>query len=129
MQKDKTKISPGYDLEKKFIDKILSNDLYVLPEYVNGFLLARDIEIEFKGIDHDIQAYAIQRSSTQRLSGNYGCFKASSTYANSGIHAESTMNGLRIHIPGAQSIGYYTTILPCFPRNSCKDNGFAPGMI
>ena len=96
----------------------------MLPEYVNAFLLAKDIVMEFSGIDSSAQSSALQTSASSQLSGHYGPFSASSSFnyghSKAKMSAESTADGLRVKIPGAQIIGYYTTILPCFPSNMCS---------
>ena len=111
--------------EKDFIEKMTEDDQpYLLPEFVSAFLLAKDIEMEFTGIDSETQVFMKQQSAERKLSGNFACFTASSAFdygdADINIHTESTIDGLKIKIPGAQAIGYYTTILPCFPNNLCS---------
>ena len=116
-------ISPGPMTEKEFIDKLNSKDKYILPEFVHAFLLAKDIEIEFMGVDSEIENYALEKSVKGQLQGSLGCFSVSSSsfdYSETGIEAESSVNGIKIKVPGSQIIGYFTTILPCFPHNLCK---------
>ena len=96
---------------------------YLMPQFVNAFLLAKDVSLEFRGVDSSVQSRALQESASAHMSGNYGPFSASASFnygkSESHMQAESTADGLRIKIPGAQLIGYYVTVLPCFPKNLC----------
>lgn len=109
--------------EKSFIHTLNQNKGYVLPEFSNAFLLAKDIEVEFIGVDEQSKNYALERSAKGQLSGNLGCFSISSSsfeHMETRMESESTIDGLKIKVPGAQIIGYFTTILPCFPHSSCN---------
>ena len=98
----------------------------MLPEFVSAFMLAKDIEMEFLGVDSKTKGHTLQQSASGRLSGSYLTFSASSSFSygstSSSLQTESTADGLKFKIPGAQLIGYYTTLLPCFPydQNECK---------
>ena len=80
--------------------------------------------MEFSGIDNSAQGSALKTSASAQMSGHFGPFSASSSfnYGHSKVKmsAETTADGLKIRIPGAQVIGYYTTILPCFPHGHCR---------
>lgn len=42
-------ISPGYMREDKFVNEITRGDkVYLLPEYITGFLLAKNIAMQFR---------------------------------------------------------------------------------
>ena len=116
-------MSPGTNFtEDSFIGK-LSEDTYLLPEYVTGLLLSQNINLEFVGISASQSVHAVHSasSSSYSLSGGFGPWKASVSYGRSSSNyqktfkAESTSSGMRISIPGAQIIGYYTQVMPKFP--------------
>ena len=119
--------------EKEFIDTTTAGT-YSLPQYVTGFLLARNIEMEFRGVDKQ-SSQSIVRSSYQNYrsnsgasssSGGWGCFSfaSSSSYSSSfsarrqnsaSFQAAATASGLKIKVPGVQLIGYYTQVVDKFP--------------
>lgn len=105
------------DKEAEYIKKA---EKYQLPEYTTGFLLAKDISMHFQGIDTSAVSHAVQESASARLSGSYGPFSASASFSygheSSNLQVSSQADGLQIDIPGAQVIGYYTSVLPKFPN-------------
>lgn len=110
--------------ENNFIHEITRKEAtYILPEYVTGLLLSRNINVEFLEISAAQSAHAVRTasSSSYSLSGGFGFWKASISGGHSSVRsqrtfkAESTSDGLRITIPGAQIIGYYTQVMPKFP--------------
>jgi hypothetical protein len=117
------KISPGHlEGEENFINTI-TQDTYLLPEYATGLLLSRNVNVEFLEISAAQAARAVRTSSSSSfsVSGGFGFWKASvsggrsSSSSHRTFSAESSSNGLRISIPGAQIIGYYTQVMPKFP--------------
>ncbi len=113
-------ISPGPQQdESQFINEVINKN-YLLPEYVTGLILSRNIQFEFKGITADVAAHAVSISHRASLSGGWGPFRASYSYGygkqERTYNAEATSNGLRITIPGAQIIGYVTQVVPEFPQ-------------
>lgn len=102
-----------------------------LKEEVTGFLtistplilLAKDVELEFRGVSSKttvtVTAHMLSRSVSGHVGGGYGPFSASvsSSYksSSSNIATEATADGLRIRVPGAQLIGCYVTVVPEFP--------------
>ena len=116
-------IAPGSDITETDYYNSVSNEnvRYLLPEFPSSFLLARNVELEFSGMDDSAVHWAMSQFSTS--SANYGIgpirvskSKTKSRYSSHvGIHR--TANGMRIKIPGAQLIGYYTVKLPRFPPN------------
>ena len=117
------KISPGHvEGEDNFIH-IITRDAYLLPEYVTGLLLSRNVNIEFLEISAAQAARAVRTSSSSSfsVSGRFGFWKGGvsggrrSSTSHRTFSAESSSNGLRISIPGAQIIGYYTHVMPKFP--------------
>jgi hypothetical protein len=125
-------VSPGPSSEKEFISKA-SQKIYRLPQYVTGFLLARDVEMEFRGLNQQTTQSIIRSSyqsysssSSSSYSGGWGpfSFASSSDYSSSfsssrrysaSFQASATTSGLKIRIPGSQVIGYYTQVVPKFP--------------
>ena len=99
------------------------DETYLLPEYVTGLLLSRNVNLEFRGISASQSARAVHRFSSYSYSarGGFGPWSArvSGGKTKSSSHRtfkmESTSNGLRVSIPGAQVIGYYTQVMPKFP--------------
>ncbi|CAI8035380.1 hypothetical protein GBAR_LOCUS19863 [Geodia barretti] len=119
------KISPGYiEGEKQYVHEITRRDSnYLLPEYVTGLLLSRNINVEFRGISASRSARAVRTASSSRFSARVGFGpwggsvsggKSQSSYHRT-YSMESTSDGLRVSIPGAQIIGYYIQVMPEFP--------------
>ena len=119
----KTYASPGKALtETDFVNAISGGEggrQYRLPEYVTSFLLARDVELEFSGVDANTVRDTLDEYSHSSGSGGFLFFRASASVTKSNhwsqVTAHRTANGMRIKIPGTQLIGYYTQKLPRFP--------------
>ena len=118
--------SPGKGLysEIDFINKIKGNvdngdTIYQLPEYVTSFLLARDFELEFSNIAQSTFHRTVSTFTHTSAHASFFCFSASFSSSSSNYKSRSsvhrTANGMKIKMPGAQIIGYYTQILPKFP--------------
>ena len=92
----------------------------LLPEYTTAFLLAKDLSLKFRGADSNTTSHAVQMSASAHLKGSYGPFSASASFSyghqSSNLKVSSLSDGLQIDIPGAQIIGYYTSVLPKFPN-------------
>ena len=122
LQLDKeARISPGEMTENEFIKELTgANRGYLLPQYVTGLLLSRNVKIQFRGIKANTAAHAVRVLTSTRLSGGFGPWRASTSFnyarSNRQFRSESSSNGLRITIPGAQVIGYYTQVMPKFPK-------------
>ena len=107
--------------EAQFVQAISGGDgpQYRLPEYVTSFLLARDIELEFSGVDANTIRDTLDEYSHTSGSGGFLFFRASASVTKSNhwsqVTAHRTSNGMTIKIPGTQLIGYYTQKLPRFP--------------
>lgn len=95
--------------------------MYQLPEYVTSFLLARDIELEFSKINSQTLQETVSTFSHTSAHASFLCFSASFSSSSSNYKSRSsvhrTANGMKIKMPGAQIIGYYTQILPKFPSS------------
>ena len=114
-------VSPGRELtETQFYDEVTSDQThYKLPEYTTGFLLARNIELEFKKLDSETVSSFMSEMSHTGGSGGFLFFHAGAsvtkTKQTSHVQVQKTASGMKIKIPGAQVIGYYTETLPRFP--------------
>ena len=117
--------APGKGLsEKEFIAAITNEEvIYRLPEYVTSFLLARDVELEFSNINRKTFRETVSCMSKNSVSCPstsqflfFSTTKSSSFRSTSKVHR--TANGMKIQIPGAQVIGYYTQKLPKFPAGA-----------
>ena len=101
------------------MDYVTAAEKTQLPEYTTGFLLAKEISMKFRGVDSSTSSHAVQESASASLSGGYGPFSAKASFSyghqSSNLKVSSTSDGLQINIPGAQIIGYYTSVLPRFP--------------
>ena len=93
----------------------------MLPEYVTSFLLARNVKLQFSGLDSRSVSKAMQMVAGGSF--NTGLplvFDFSATVGiqrtKQSVTADCTANGMIIHIPGAQIIGYYTQVMPEFPK-------------
>ena len=115
----------GYS-EIEFINEINGkaerrDTMYQLPEYVTSFLLARDIELEFSKINRKTFSETVSTFSHTSAHASFFCFSASFSSSSSNYKSRSsvhrTANGMKIKMPGAQIIGYYTQILPKFPAS------------
>lgn len=119
-QKGAKEVSPGQVKGKNSVTFVNEAEKYQLPEYTTGFLLAKNISIKFRGIDSSMTYYALQQSASASLSGGFGCFSVSASFdyghSYTNLKVSSTSDGLQIDIPGAQIIGYYTSVLPKFPN-------------
>ena len=117
--------APGSHLtEADFINAMTGGDgpddiLYRLPEYATSFLLAKDIELEISNVQEKFVRTVLHMSTQPNANLNIFFFKLGGSYSGSTTAARSrfyrTANGMKIKIPGAQVIGYYTQKLPKFP--------------
>lgn len=129
---DRFHVSPGSLKESEFLEKTTKGEYY-LPQYTTGLLLAKEIEMEFSGVDKSTAASIIRSShtsyaaSSSSSSSGWGCFSfaSRSDYTSSysaqrsysaSFQASSTASGLKIAIPGVQVIGYYTQVVDKFPK-------------
>ena len=124
-EQKKTFVSPGLSLtEGQFRDAVNGaggdGNLYLLPEYVTSFILARGVKLQFSGLDSSSVSHAMQMMVGASFSGSYDMFTMAASVGigkqKQSVTADRTANGMIINIPGAQIIGYYTQALPQFPR-------------
>lgn len=118
-------ISPGYMREIDFYSEVTKESpdgspAYMLYQYPTAFLLAKDISMDFTGLsDKDIQRALVLSFSTS-LKGNYGPISFDGSFSGSGsqnhIQVSLMDNGIKVHIPGAQIVGYCCNVVPKFPN-------------
>ena len=112
---------PGSEADlRKYINGEGSHH-YLLPEYVTSFLLARNVKLQFSGLDSSSVSHGMQMMAGGSVSGSYDMFGLSASVGigktKQSITADRTATGMIISIPGAQVIGYYTQVMPEFPRD------------
>ena len=92
---------------------------YLMPEYVTGFLLARNVKLQFSRVDARSTSHLTQLTVGTKFSASYKMFTLSGAvgvgHQKQSTTVDRTSDGMIINIPGAQVIGYYTTLLPKFP--------------
>ena len=116
-------VSPGGEkkTEGEFYQTISTGNSphYKLPEYPTSFLLVRNIEMEFSGLDSKVVTSTMNEMSHTSGGGGFLFFHAGAsvtkTKSTSSVNIQKTADGMKIKIPGAQLIGYYTQVLPPFP--------------
>ncbi len=120
----KTFVSPGrrYPNEDAYYNALRSSERrYKLPEFTTSFLLARSIEINFSGLDSSTSNYYMSKVTKSSGNGGFLFFRVqhseTKTKQVSHVVASKSASGMRIKIPGAQVIGYYTQTLPKFPQD------------
>ena len=105
-------------LDKSYSD--LNHDQYLLYQYPTAFLLAKDVSMEFSGLDAQTKQTALTTSFGVAAKGGYGPFSfggsSATSTSNSNMRASCTADGLKVEIPGAQLIGYYCDVVPKFPN-------------
>ena len=118
-----TYVSPGPQSDKALRDSIsgATSNLYLLPEYVSSFLLARNVQLQFSGVDANTISHSMQMMSGGSFSASFEMFTMAASVGvgktKQSVTADRTANGMIINIPGAQIIGYYTEVLPRFPAS------------
>ena len=96
-----------------------TSNLFLLPEFVSSFLLGRNIELEFRGLDQDHTSSALKVFSGVHFAATYMGIGIGASLGlkkdKEQVVAGRTTNGVKITVPGAQILGYYTNIVPQFP--------------
>ena len=92
-----------------------------MPEYVSSFLIAKDLKLEFSGMDSASVSRGMQFAATAKFSGTYNMVNLNAAVGvnknTQSLTADRTSTGMIITVPGAQIIGYYTNVLPKFPQD------------
>ena len=119
-------VSPPPSTELEFADIIngKADNSYIMPEYVTSFLLGCNITLQFSDLDSKTVSRAMQLivSKSLRASGIIEGIPFSLgeqtdlRFGRKSVTAHRTANGMIIHIPAAQVIGYYTRVVPQFPK-------------
>ena len=121
-------VSPGpFATDQKFVTAAQdSQHNYRIPHYLTGLLLARNLNLEFSGMDRQSSYNFVATSLSTRGKLGWGpitVFQGRASKPNSydrntqdsRFEATSTETGLRVRVPGVQLIGYYTQVTPKFP--------------
>ena len=101
--------------------QVAANPNYLMPQYVTGILLVRNMTLNFQ-TTRDTTSSFVRESNSRSAGYSYGPFCVSAAYSTSSrstqtsYRATTQANGISIGIPGVQMIGYYTEIVPVFPR-------------
>ena len=97
---------------------------------MSGFLLARDVVLEFNGVDKSTSSSVLRASTYGARSSSstgWGCFgfssrsdysRGASARAQAGFQASTVTSGLKISVPGVQVIGYFAEVLNQFPATA-----------
>ena len=115
------KISPGpFATDRQFVTTAQDKrSNYHIPHYLTGLLLARNVDLEFSGMNRQSSYRFVATSLSTRSRFGWGPFSVSTSYnrntQSSRFEATSTETGIRVRIPGVQLIGYYTQVTPEFP--------------
>ena len=125
-------VSPGPIEPETYYREVVRNRQYLMPQFTSSFILASDVKIYFPGLgiwndsDADDQTnnavnILMKYTYSPNLEGGYGPFSfAPVDDAINNVHSfrvERSRGGILISIPGAQIIGYITTVISKFPGN------------
>ena len=119
-QKKTTYVSPGPSTEKDLRDNIRGSrsNLYLLPEYVTSFVLARDVKLQFSEVNANSVSHAMQMVAGSSLSANYGIFSMKASFGikknKQSVTADRTANGIIIKLI-SQVLRSLGISLMCFP--------------
>lgn len=114
-------VSPGpYTTDREFVNAAQdARRNYHIPHYLTGLLLARNLNLEFSGMDRQSSYNFVATSLSTRSRFGWGPFSVSHSYnrntQSSRFEATSTETGISVRVPGVQLIGYYTQVTPKFP--------------
>lgn len=134
-------VSPGPIEPGRYYHEVVRNGQYLMPQFTSSFILASDLKVYFPGLgiwndsDTDNQTnnavnILMKYTYAPNLEGGYGPFSfrpVDGTVNN--IHnfrVERSRGGILISIPGAQIIGYITTVISKFPSNQTLPTNSTP---
>ena len=125
-------VSPGALEPASYFKQVAESGKYLMPQYTSSFILASDVSVFYPGLGtwndtddddnvngvvHILMKYAF----APNLAGGFGPFSfapADDTQTNQhNFRVERKSGGILLTIPGAQIIGYITTVVPKFPFN------------
>ena len=102
-----------------------------MPQYITAFVLCRNIELEFTGVDKATSSSVMRSSRASSSSGGSssggwgpfgfsgrGDYSSAADYrssSGSSFAASTTTSGMKIKIPGVQIIGYFNQVVKKFP--------------
>ena len=130
-------VSPGPLEPGWYYREVVKNGHYLLPQFTSALILASDVKIYFPGLgvwndtDSDEQTnnavnILMKYTYAPNLEGGYGPFSfVPADGAINNVHSfrvERSRGGILIAVPGAQVIGYITTIISKFPDNQTFPN-------
>ena len=130
-------VSPGPLEPGWYYQEVVRNGHYLMPQFTSALILASDVNIYFPGLgvwndtDSDEQTnnavnILMKYTYAPNLNGGYGPFSfVPADGAINNVHSfrvERNRGGILITIPGAQVIGYITTIISKFPDNQTFPN-------
>ena len=134
-------VSPGPLEPERYYQEVVRNGDYLMPQFTSAFILASDVKVYFPGLgiwndtdvdDHTNSAVNILMKYTYapNLEGGYGPFSfVPADGAINNVHTfrvERSRGGILITVPGAQIIGYITTVISKFPDNQTIPNNSTP---
>ena len=130
-------VSPGPLEPGRYFQEVVRNGSYLMPQYTSAFILAGDVKVYFPGLgiwndtDEDDQTnnavnILMKYTYAPNLEGGYGPFSfvpadGASNNAHS-FRVERNRGGILITVPGAQIIGYITTVISKFPDSQTLPN-------
>ena len=123
-------VSPPPTTERGFPDIINGkhHNTYLMPEYVTSFLMARNVRLEYSGLDSNTvsKSMEVMVGIKVGIAPNLAMDHKTMMFGVSAgldvktgkksMNSHRTANGMVIEIPGAQIIGYYTQVMPEFPK-------------
>jgi hypothetical protein len=116
-------LSPGWSKLKDAIDKRETTTLSRFahfPSYPTAFIVASNIELEFRGDTTDLEDAIESSSFDANLKVGYGPFSLGASHKQDRKSAktkmETTAMGTRISLEAPTIIGWVTTLLPELPR-------------
>ena len=131
-KKGRGAVSPGPLEPARYYQEVIRRGEYLMPQFTSSFILASNIQVYFPGLgvwndsDTDNQTnnavnVLMKYTYAPNLGGGYGPFSfVPADGAINNIHSfrvERSRGGILLTIPGAQVIGYITTVIPKFPEN------------
>lgn len=115
------KVSPSpSSTDRDFVQRVQDPaQNYVIPQYLTGLLLARNVVLEFNGLAKTEQNKLVAKSTVSGFGLGWGFFSVNiglqANRQKASFEASVSATGLKVRIPGVQLIGYYTEVTPEFP--------------
>ena len=130
------KLSPGWNELKDAIEKRDTTKLSKFahfPSYPTAFIVASNIELEFRGDTTDLEEAIESSSFDANLKVGYGPFSLGASHKQDRKSAktkmETTAMGTRISLEATAIIGWVTTLLPELPRPRKGNNALVQPFI